>query len=105
MEVDGSGRWTNRLHFFSKVDVNGRRSVLHRPPQGKIRTADANFLTKADEGQPKALVKSILHTILHLILYKKIGVHEYAAYYIRHVLTFKCFTGSKLYQGEVTHKL
>ena len=105
----GSGRWTNRLHFFSKVDVNGRRSVLHRPPQGKIRTADANFFSKADEGQPNPW-SNPYHTQFFIWFFTKIRrawicriLH--AACNMRQVLTFKCFTGPKLYPCKLPHNL
>ena len=100
-EVDGG---QTAFTFISKVDGNGRQSILHRPPKGQIRTADANFFESGRRPTKSHGLIHITHNSSPDSL-QKFGVYEYAAYYMRHVLTFKFFTGSKLYPWEVTHKL
>ena len=87
-------------------DKFGRRTVK-MIKSGRRRALDQGGLRPTKSPSPIHIKQNSSPDSL-----QKLGVHEYAGYYkrhvlvpYRHVLTFKCFTGPKLFFWLLTHNL
>ena len=82
---DGSGRRTIKNLYFIIKDYK----ELTEADQIRPESPDSNHITQNSKPDTP----------------QKFGVREHVTYYMRHVITFKCFIEPKSYLCEVTHNL
>ena len=88
------------------MNPNGERLKFLK--SGRMWMVEAIFVSKADEVGPSPSHEprsNPYNTNSTPDFSQKSGLHEYAAYKMRHVITFESCTGPKLCRCEVTHNL